>query len=509
VIAFPGLVPGDTVEVVYRVDDVARDNLLSDYFGDLNFVQDVYPKARWDYVLEMPAGRPIYANEVPQATHAVTPTASGGELHRWQAANVGRFVPEPGMPGLVEVAPYLHVSTYRDWESVARFWWGLVQDQLKPTPTIRKQAEEIVALIPERDIAARVRAVYDFVVTKTRYVGLEFGIHSFKPYPVERILERKFGDCKDKASLIHALLESIGIDSRMVLLRMRDLGRVGAAPASLAVFNHAIVYVPSLDLYLDGTAEWSGTGELPSADRGAEVLVVNPAGASGFRVTPEAPAERTTTVENDRIALARDGSARIEGESRITGMAAAAYRRAYAAPNGRKAAAEADWSRTFPGATVQRIDVSDPTAIERDVEHRYGVEVPRYAEVANGGLAFTPFGAEATYVESYAPLSARKTDLELAFASARKFRHEVALPDGLVPPTLPAPVDEVGPLGRLRLVYRPEGGRLVVEGEVILEKARVTPAEYPAFREFLGRVDRALSRRVVLAPPAEARAVAP
>ena len=79
-----------------------------------------------------------------------------------------------------------------------------------------------------------VAALYGFVVTQTRYVGLEFGIHGFKPYRVDQVLTRRFGDCKDKASLTHALLEAVGLDSRLVLLRMRRLGRLPAAPASLA-----------------------------------------------------------------------------------------------------------------------------------------------------------------------------------------------------------------------------------------------------------------------------------
>ena len=87
--------------------------------------------------------------------------------------------------------------------------------------------------------------VYDFVVSQTRYVGLEFGIHGYKPYRVDQVLARRFGDCKDKASLIHA-------HARRRRDRLRGScscacaasGAIAEAPASLAVFNHAIVYVP-------------------------------------------------------------------------------------------------------------------------------------------------------------------------------------------------------------------------------------------------------------------------
>src|SRR5205085_9472246 len=135
---------------------------------------------------------------------------------------------------------------------------------------------------------------------------------SFKFYPVETILSRRFGDCKDKASLMHAMLEAIGIDSRLTLLRMKRLGGIETQPASLAVFNHAILYVPKLKLFLDGTAEFHGSGELPADDRGAEVLVVEPGGASKFFRTPEAsPADNP---DETRIAakLAGDGSATVQ-----------------------------------------------------------------------------------------------------------------------------------------------------------------------------------------------------
>ena len=505
VIGFPGLAEGDTVELVYRVDDVARDNLLSDYFGDLSYLEDVVPKASWEYVLEAPAGRKIFANRVAGLVHTETASASGGTVHRWTAKDVPRVVPEPDMPGWPEVTRYLHVSTYADWEGVSRFWWGLVRDQVAPTPAVEKLAQEIVAGIPEADVAARVRAVYGWVVRRTRYVGLEFGIHSFKPYKVERILSRAFGDCKDKASLTHALLRTLGIESRLVLLRMRDLGRVGEAPASLAVFNHAILYVPSLELWLDGTAEWSGSSELPEVDHGAEVLVVNPDGASEFRITPEATAEQSVNASTYRVALDASGAARIAGESTITGLGAAGYRRAYASPNGRKAAFEQAWARSFPGLTVERLEVSDVTKLEEPVKLGYELALPRYAEpTAAGGLAFTPFGIGASYVETYAALSSRKFDVVLAYPWTTTFRYEHALPDGLVPAALPPKVEDVTPFGVLELAATHEGSTLVVEGRIALTAPRVSPKDYGAFRAFLARVDAAMARRVVLVKEAAA-----
>src|SRR5205807_1190200 len=117
--------------------------------------------------------------------------ADGGTWRRWTAKDVAKLVPEPAMPGYSEMLAYVHVSTYRTWDDVGRFYWGLVKDQLRVTDDIRAAAQEAVKAIPQSDELARIRAVYDFVVSRTRYVGLEFGINSFKPYPVATIAARK------------------------------------------------------------------------------------------------------------------------------------------------------------------------------------------------------------------------------------------------------------------------------------------------------------------------------
>lgn len=502
-ISFPTLRQGDTVELVYRIDDVARENLLSDYFGDFQLAQDTVPILHWDYFLEMPQGREIHASEPEGATHVVRATAQGA-LHHWSLTDVPRLVAEPRMPGWSEVARHLHVSTYADWDSVARYWWGLVRDQVVPTPEIERVAKEIVAGIPPSKPAARVEAIHSFVVEKTRYVGLELGIHSFKPYEVTQVLKRGFGDCKDKASLTHALLRAVGIDSRLVLLRMRHLGRVAEAPASLAVFNHAILYVPSLDLYLDGTAEWSGSKELPEADRGAEILIVHPDGRGERRRTEEAPVELTTSSSRLRIFLEEDGSGTVEGGSEITGLAAPRYRRAYASENRRLGTLERSWASTFPGAHARKLEMSPVRRLEERVELSFELEVPSLAErLPSGGLAILPLGRSSGHLSSYAPLSSRKFDLLLQHPWTDRLTVEIGVPEGMEVEELPPSREEHSPFGSFSVHYGVEGGKILVRRELILSSTRIAPAEYPAFREFLARVDALEARRIHLSKSSE------
>ncbi|HSP76952.1 MAG TPA: transglutaminase domain-containing protein, partial [Myxococcaceae bacterium] len=430
----------------------------------------------------------------------------GRTLYRWSTHHVAKVVPEPGMPGWAEVAANLHVSTYRTWDEVGRYWWGLVRDQLTPNEELRRTVDRVLEGVDRKDELAVVRALYNFVVTHTRYVALEFGIHGYKPYRVDRVLARRFGDCKDKASLIHAMLKVAGVDSRLVLLRMRNLGNIDEEPARLAAFNHAILYVPGSDLYLDGTAEFHGASELPSADRVANVLVVEPGGKSTFLTTPEARAEDNTTVLTMDLALAPDGSAEVMGSSTVGGQMAPEYRRAYRAEASRRSTFERSWAQSFPGLTVHGVQLNDTTRLDEDVKLDFRMTIPRFAESQPDALRFLPFGTGRSYTQSYASLAERRFDLVMRNPWLNRFTFRYTLPAGYTVASLPESLQEETPFGRMRLSYRVEGNQLVCDGEVALTTARVKAEDYPSFRAFLGRVDRGFERKVTLRGPATSTA---
>jgi len=528
-LSFPALAPGDVLELAWRVDDTASENLLSDYFGDFTYLDEPWRKLRFDYVLLVPESRSIHANEPRGVEHAVRSLPGGVKEHRFTARDLAAVIPEPGMPGWSEVARFLHLSTYGSWDEVNQFYWRLIRDQLRPTPEIRATAQRIAEEVRGRDPvpprpkaqeegnssaasplfpppadrearAALVRAAYDFVVTQTRYVGLEFGIHGYKPYRVDQILSRRFGDCKDKASLLHALLEAMGIDSRLVLLRMRHLGRIPDEPASLAVFNHAILYVPELDLWLDGTAAYSGSRDLPGDDRGANVLVVNPDGPPRFGTIPEARPEENRLEAELNFTLSADGSASARGRWRASGVEAPAFRSSYGVEDGRRALLEKSMGQLFPGVRAEWVETSDLSRLEEDVELRFALALPRCAQPDGRGLRFPPFGATTGYVEAYAPLSVRRYDLDLGGPRETHFRDRYELPSGWRVRELPAPVELEGPLGAFALRYREEGGAVVAEGRVLFPVRRISAEAYPAFRALMIEVDRAFGRRVRVEP---------
>ncbi len=498
VLTFPALAPGDVLEVQWRTEDTSLENLLSDYWGDVDAVQSTVPKKRYRYLVDMPQSRPLAwnASSLPKWVSTKQETKGDRTLYRFEANDVKKVVPEPQMPGWAEIATPLHVSTYQSWDAVGRYWWGLVRDQLTTNDELQKTVNTVLKNVDRKKPADVVAAIYGFVVTNTRYVALEFGIHGYKPYRVDRILARRFGDCKDKASLIVAMLKLAGIDARLVLLRMRNLGTLPPEPASLAAFNHAIAYVPSLDLYLDGTADFHGSKELPSADRVANVLVVEPDGKSRFLTTPEAsPADNVTSVAME-IALKPDGSATTKGTVVGTGQAAPELRRQYQTQATRQATFEQTWANSFPGVTVSELTISDTTKLEQPLTMTFKLAVPRYAEAGGGLLRFFPFGASRAFTQVMAPLSERQSDVTFPGVWTNRFEYTYSLPPGWTPGELPPKLVEASEFGSLTIEVASKDGKLKVTGEMIISKARISVDRYAAFREWLLKVDQSFSRKL-------------
>jgi tetratricopeptide (TPR) repeat protein len=118
VVQFEGLRPGDIIDVHYTLADVSPENAMGGYFGDLELIAETAPRRRWEYVVISPRERELYFNQPKLPGLKRAEEHKGGEVvRRFSAENVPRVQPEPGMPGWAEVAPYLHVSTYKTWDA--------------------------------------------------------------------------------------------------------------------------------------------------------------------------------------------------------------------------------------------------------------------------------------------------------------------------------------------------------------------------------------------------------
>lgn len=505
ILSIPDLEKGDTVEVQYKVTQTSAQNYLGDYFGDIWFVQDTAPKEVARYTLLTDPDKQILdrAPTLAGCSHEEDQQQVGPDTLKrraWTCRQVPGVDNEPSRPGFSQVADYLHLSTWEDWGGLARWYWELIKDQLVVDAEIRQLVAQLTQGLTED--RQKVSAIHNYVVKNTRYVGLEFGIHGFKPYRTTQCLRRRFGDCKDKASLLKVMLETAGVPANLVLIRTRNNGAIDAQPPSLQIFDHAITYVPGFDLFLDGTAEYSGTRELPWGDQGAQVLIVKNGGGFQVRQTPVLDAKHNAILTTSAVDL-RQETARVDASTVVTGDFAASYRRAYETEQSRQDLFGRQLTRDYPGARVTWLQFGDLADLEQDVKLAYRYEIPSLGQRDAKTLRVLPALRPANLSQRLAPWPKRDQPLELGHPYLNHEVYQITLPRGAQPERALRDVSLSSDFGTFALSLRwkaqsnTEPPVLTVEMKLEMKRHTVTAQEYPALRAWLGEIDQALGTDLV------------
>lgn len=495
VVVFPNLEPGDTVELRYRVDDIAHRNLFADYFGDLHPLQRAIPVTRARYVLVTPASRAFYFHQPkwPGLQHTQKTTGQR-RIDDFTVQHMPAMTIEPATPGMSEISPYLHVSTYRSWSDVGKWYWGLIKDQLYADEALKRVVQQLTKDAP--DARTKLRRIHRWVVRNTRYVALEFGIHGFLPYRAPLVVQRGFGDCKDKASLLYTMLREAGIDARIVLARTRHNGAIDEQPASLAVFDHAITYLPEFDLYVDPTAEHNATTELPLEDQGIMVLLVGPQG-SELRRTPVLDPDRSRRTRTLQVRLAPDGSAHVEGAEVVAGSGAPRYREYYQAPGTRRERLERDLATDYPGVELLAESFETLDDLDQPVRFTFRARVPQFGRWDGDELRLAHCSIH-DLIQALAPAAQRRYPLDLRGTSSYVEERTVQIPAGMRATDVPTGGEVRSEFGRLRIRFRASGRQLVSQTDFEMTRDRISPEQYPAFRRWVEAADLLLRQRVTI-----------
>lgn len=501
-VAMPNLRPGDVVDVEGRIDDIAP-SFFGDYFGLVHpfASNDGSPVRHSELVVLADPGR-TYRHQSSNGAPAPEETAlpDGTLRYRWLLRDLPRDVPEIRRPDRKEYEPIVRMTTYRDWDHFASWWWNLIKNQLEVTPSMRATVQQLVAGLPTTE--AKIAAIYRFVTTDVRYEAWEFGVHGYKPYSTAVIHERRHGDCKDKALLLCALLGEIGVPCQPVLIfadpaRSKDDMQL----AMVQQFNHCIAWLPAHEgrpgRFLDGTATWHPTDTLPEMDQGAEVLVVDN-GKAALRTVPWTTPQQNRTQDQYQVTLRPDGSAEIAVSYRPLGNSAIELRSMTATePARRREQLERRLVSTLGKLELRDVQASDGLDL--------GVPVDVAATAALGELGQRtpdrwqlPSAWLRGDLQQLATEPERRTPLLLGVPSGDQQTVRYRIPAGWRPGDLPGPVSKQASFGSFAMRWDRQGDQIVVERTLEFAVPRIEPKDYAAFRDFVAAVKAADAQLVLL-----------
>lgn len=411
------------------------------------------------------------------------------------------------MPALTELAPTIYVSHFADWPAFGRWYWSLIREQHTASETLRSKVREITA--GKEGTLEKIRALYHFVTNDIEYVAWEFGVHGFKPYDASSILERKFGDCKDKATLLKVMLAEIGVPAQQALLRAdasyirQDLTR-----PLFRHFNHAICYVPAgrdyPELWLDGTAQYYPFGSAPPPDSARQSCVVlEDAGGKLMRIPAPKPEEHLVDAETvvHFTAGGPEGLiAHVEAKSQARGQPEASIRHYFHNPGQRRERLEELFARRYAACTVNWENFPDLADMYAPCEFAYSVDLERFVRREAGRFAvplFQGFPRPLSF-RGLVGLEKRQTPLALDFMNPYRSRVRYRCPEGYRFAGYPRSEEAAAAGCRFSLRATTEGRDVVVEESIEITKERVAPAEYADFRRFMLTLDRAEAQELTL-----------
>ncbi len=496
-IAVKGLSAGDLLEFQVHWNST-KPLVAGQFWFDYSFTRE---GIALDESLEVsvPSDRPVKVKG-PQATQKIA-EASGRRVYTWTHSNLDPKPPKKKGRAALDAAlglnppPDVQLSSFKSWDEVADWYWDLQKDRVEPSPAVRAKAAELTKGMT--DDTAKLHAIYDFVSTHYRYIGIDFGIGRYQPHSADDVLSNNYGDCKDKYTLLASLLQAVGIPAYPVLISSTQ--KLDPDIPSLAQFDHVIAYVPrgKSAVWLDTTPEITAFGFLLQPLRDKPALVIHAGKPAQILSTPADPPEPALHVFKLTGKLSDDGTlnAQIDNTDHddIEPVLRAAFRRVSQA-QWQELAQEISRGMNFAG-TVSDVTATPPDATNVPFHFSYSYLRKDYPDWADRQITVPglPF-----YLPTQDDDAAPSDPIFLGSPQTTESDTRVELPPGY-PPTLPANVDIVKDYAEYHDSYSRDGDTLVVRRVVISKLREVPPGENADYKKFVDDVRKDVDSYVQIA----------
>lgn len=464
VLRIPAAVPGSTIG--YEVEEELQPYALED---DWTF-QDTIPVREAHYSLELPPG---WSYQATWINHPQEPAAQSTAMHwQWQVQDVKAIKPEFQMPPMEAVEGRLAVSlvpptgvgaSFQSWRELGAWYRGLTVDRRVASADIKSKLAELTA--SQATTLGKMQALAGFVQSDIRYVAIELGIGGLQPHSAQSVFAHRYGDCKDKVTLLSTMLKEIGVDSHYLIVNTTRGAVTDSTPVGLW-FNHVILAIQlpqdthdtSLPatlthgklgrlLLFDPTDTYTPLGQLAGPLQGGYGLLVLPEGGELIKI-PVLPPDSSSIQRTAHLQLDESGHLSGEVHEVWAGDPASQERNTLdltTQETDRIKSIESVLASSFPTFQLTKAAITNRQISSKPLEWTYSLEVDQYARSTGELLTVRPrvLGSMSTgLLETREP---RRYDIEFEGPRHDTDSFEITLPEGYIVDDLPPPVDEEYP----------------------------------------------------------------
>lgn len=473
-----GLRAGDTLDYTMRVD-LKKAPAAGEFWGDEAFLKTLVV-LKGTVTLEVPADKYVQVWS-PGLKPEIT-VANGRKVYRWSYAQ-----PQPTQElarkktaTVTVTKPSIAWTTFPSWQALGAWYESLAAARATPTAGIVAKANEITA--KARTPEAEVESIYDFVSTHVRYIGVDFGVGRYQPHAAETVLANQYGDCKDKDTLLEALLRAKGFKPAPALIGV-GIKLIPDLPSPI-LFNHVIttVTIGGQQVWLDSTPEVAPFEMLISQIRDKQALVMPSEGPAQLERTPAKPPFPLVDRMDATGTLTADGE--LKAHMVIVDRSDSELLLREVARN----VAPAQWDQAVQylsrlmgfGGTVSHSEFEHGEDLEDPIRLMYDYDHPKFGDW--GELRILPLfpltglpPVPDKEPEKAIPLGAERTEIA---------RTEIHLPAGFAP-DLPDAVHVKTDFATYDRTYSFANGVLTADRRVVVLAKKVPAKEWKAYAGFV------------------------
>jgi len=491
-IAVKGLAKGDVLEYMVQWHPM-KPLIPGQFWFEYNFRPEGVVLDE-SVEIRVPAGRAVKFKG-PQATQTIKGDGAS-RMYSWSFSRAQSAKATDSDKKNVEAVrgrlpvPDIQLSSFQSWDEVGQWYWNLQKDRIEPSPAVRAKAQELTKGLS--DDAAKLQALYSFVSTQYRYIGIAFGIGRYQPHAADDVLGNNYGDCKDKHTLLAALLQASGFTIYPALINSGHV--IDPDVPSPGQFDHIIGYFPQgkTVLWLDTTPEVGPLGYLYTPLRDKPALVMMGEKSAKLINTPADPPFPTLQTFTIDAKLKEDGSLEAKVQDSSRGDAEVALRAAFRRmpqPQWNDLVQQISYALGYAG-TVSDASASAPDILTEPFHFSYSYNRKDYPDWTNRQFTVPghPFAMPPVKDDADAPLwlgGARETVSD----------SNVELPKGYKP-QLPSNVDVKYDFAEYHAAYSMDQGVLTARRRMLIKVHEVPVTELADYRSFIKNIQNDVNRYV-------------
>lgn len=462
-IVFPGVEVGATVTF-----DTRRTQKKALFPGNISTAYSFWDNKAFKsarLTVHAPAMTKLYVDAVGMDGGLVKADDGGWQTWQWSMKDTPARASEAASPERYDRSPRVVISSFPDYKAVGAAYLQRARPRAAITPAIQALADQITFGVTDRRTQAE--ALYRWVSTNIRYVAIYLGFGGVVPHSAQEIMDTRYGDCKDHTTLLEALLAAKGIRSSPVLVNAGGRYWLPTAADPLAVFNHAITYLPEFKLYVDSTASVAMFGTLPLEERGKPALIADDGTGQAALVTlPLSSPESDRVNVQTKITLDElgnvAGTSIVKNEGAFDLLARSIFASLPPQAGPQFAARLLTLTGQNGSGDFRHNDVRDLT---QSFSYTTQFELPDYAQFPGPGAlrvpsGLTSFSSISVAFEPFGPTT-RQSPL-VFFGRHISEKVEINLPNDVKVASLPKPVQITSPFGTYTSDYSQTGQSITV-----------------------------------------------